>query len=128
MPTTLAGTHLRCPTCGHIHPPRSSGIIIRMRAAGHEVIPTRILGRCAGCDKLKFLISEPDDAPSRPTPADRELTLQELAAYLSEDSMDISTVESIAAAACPEPRKRHVAALVAEGVLTPEEALRLLAI
>lgn len=128
MPTTLAATHLRCPACGHINPPKVAGIVIRLRAAGHDVIPTRILGRCRGCDKVKFLISESDGSLAPATPVERELTLQELAAYLGESSMDIQTVEAIAAATCPEPRKRHIAALVAEGVLTPPDALRLLAI
>src|SRR5262245_14970112 len=115
MSTTMTGARLRCPTCGHTRSPKRAGIIIRLRAAGHEVIPTRILGRCENCDKLKFLISEPEDAAprsvsSQEAAADRELTLQELAAYVSEDTMDIATVESIAAAACPEARKRHIAA------------------
>ena len=91
------------------------------------MVPTRVLGRCDICKKFKFLISEPDGAAAAPAPADRELTLHELAAYVSEQSMTIDTAESIAAAACPEPRKRHVAALVAEGVLSPADAVRLLA-
>ncbi len=124
----MTSTHLRCPSCGHTRPAKAAGVIIRLRAAGHDIIPTRILGRCHGCGKMKFLISEPDDAPAAPATADRELTLQELAAYVSENSMDIATVEAIAAATCPEARKRHIAALVAEGVLKPADALRLLAI
>jgi hypothetical protein len=125
-----AATQLRCPTCGHIHPPKMCGIILRLRAGGHEMFPTRVLGRCAWCGKMKFLISEPAEGAVAPAPiaADREVTMQELAAYVSEDTMRIETAEAIAAAACPETRKRHIAALVAEGVLNPADALRLLAI
>ncbi len=129
MPTIMdSATHLRCPTCGQTHPPKKVGIIVRLRVGGEDSAPTRVLDRCVVCDKLKFLISEPSGQAPRPVyTADREMTLQELAAYVGEGTMAIETAESIARASCPEARKRHIAALVAEGVLSPADALRLLA-
>jgi len=79
---------------------------------------------------MKFLISEPAGASGGvggKVAADREVTLMELAAYVSESTMSIETAEAIAGAECPEARKRHVAALVAEGVLKAGDAVRLLA-
>ena len=130
MPTTMTGTQLRCPTCNHTQPPKTSGVVIRLRAAGHEVVRTRFLARCPVCERLRFLISEPagQEPPAAAFTADREATLQELAAYVGEGTMDIGTAEAVAAATCPEARKRHIAALVAEGVLKPADAVRLLAI
>ncbi len=129
MPTTKTmGTSLRCPTCGSVHPDKKEGVILRLRVGG---APTRVLGRCTVCDEMKFLISEPAGAPGVPggkVAADREVTLMQLAAYVSESTMSIETAEAIAGAECPEARKRHVAALVAEGVLKPGDAVRLLAI
>src|SRR5262249_36134290 len=118
MSTVATGTtQLRCPACGHIHPPKMGGIILRLPARGHGVFPTRMLGRCAGGGKMKFLIPEPAEGAAAPGAVgpDREVTLQELAAYVSEGTMRIETAEAIAAAGCPETRKRHIAALVAEG-------------
>jgi hypothetical protein len=126
--------NLRCPTCGFTQPPKKGGVIIRLRAGGHHLIRTRILGRCSVCNQMKFLIADGEENPGTPTTlaasnaADREVTLVELAAYVSENTMTIDTAEAIAQATCPEPRKRHIAALVAEGVLSPQDALRLLAI
>lgn len=125
MPTTkTVETSLRCPTCGSVHPPKKGGVILRVKAGDARM---RVLGRCTVCDQMKFLISEPAGGPGGKVAADREVTLMELAAYVSESTMSIETAEAIAGAESPEARKRHVAALVAEGVLKPEDAVRLLA-
>ena len=67
MATTLAGAHLRCPACGHASPHRTNGMVLWIRAGGSDA-PTRVLGRCDGCGKTRFLIRERDDKPTSPLP------------------------------------------------------------
>ncbi len=124
--------HLRCPTCRNTSPVPTGGVIIRMRVGGHETFRTRYLKRCPVCRGYKFQLLETEgEAAMGAAPAfsaERELTLQELAAYVSEDSMDIETAEAIAGSPAPEARKREIAAHVAEGTLDRAEAVRLLAL
>lgn len=135
-PTTPIMTRtkqLRCPACNHTMPDPKGGIILRIGTAGS----TRVLKRCTVCDTLRFQILErvgertkkAAKSPACDAPADdRELTLHELAAYVSEKSIDIETAEAIASSSAPEPRKREIAALLAEGALDVAQARRLLAL
>lgn len=59
---------------------------------------------------------------------DVDRTWYELIAYVSEGSMTVEIAEQIASSAAAEPRKREVAAHVAEGAMKAEDAVRLLQI
>ena len=117
---------LRCNACGAIDDARGAGVI----RFGARSIGKIILGRCANCAGLRWrrlerLTTRQIEAASLDS-ADR--TWRELAGYVAMGSLDARTAERIAATAAPGDRKREVAAYIAEGLLTPEEALQLLAI
>ena len=56
----------------------------------------------------------------------QERTWSELIAYVSEGTMSAETANRLAACPAPEPRKREVAAHVAEGAISVTDALTLL--
>lgn len=119
----------RCRTCGHTGPAKG---VFRIGTSG----TTRTIGRCSRCDAWRVLILEragtpapaPGTAAASSPDADADRTWFELTAYVSEGSMTVEVAEQIASAAATEPRKREVAAHIAGGAMTPEDALRLLQI
>lgn len=117
----------RCRTCGHTGPAKG---VFRIGTSG----TTRTIGRCSRCDAWRVLILEkagtpaPAGSTAAPTDAEADRTWFELTAYVSEGSMTVEVAEQIAGSAAPEPRKREVAAHIAGGAMTPDDALRLLQI
>lgn len=130
----------RCPTCGHTGPERrAGGLVLRIGASG----TTRSLGRCSACDAWRMLIRE-RSAPTgggggtagaagrgaggtaSTSSPDQERTWSELIAYVSEGTMSAETANRLAACTAPESRKREVAAHVAEGAISVNDALTLL--
>lgn len=117
---------LRCNACGNVGDARRAGVIrFGARSAGKVV-----LGRCSNCGGLRWLrlerLTQREIDRISPDSADR--TWSELAGYVAMGSLDARTAERIAAANAPGDRKREVAAYIAEGMLTPDEALQLLGI
>lgn len=115
----------RCPACGNTGPDKgAAGMVFRIGTSG----TTRTLGRCSGCQAWKLLILERTSTPlpSASLDADQERTWSELIAYVSEGTMTAELAAQIGQSPAPETRKREVAAHVAEGAISPGDALTLL--
>lgn len=113
----------RCGACGHTSPARG---VFRIGTSG----TARTIGRCSRCGRWRMLVLE----RAGPGPAiaageiESDRTWMELTAYVSEGSMTVEVAERIARSRAAEGRKRVVAAQVASGALSPEDAARLLEI
>lgn len=111
----------RCTSCGGTGPARG---VFRIGTSG----TTRTIGRCSTCDRWRLLVLEKpgSPAPAGPGNADADRTWHELTAYVSEGSLAVEVAERIARAGARETRKREVAAQLAEGALSVDDAIRLL--
>lgn len=115
MTTPSSEWMLRCTTCGREGPLAGRGLRI-----GAASIGKRVLGYCRGCERLRWVAVE--RGPSKAADG----AWLEVLSYVSERSIDAETGERILKSSASESRKREVAAHLAEGALTAEEALRLL--